>query len=110
MTKSSLWRKEFIFACIIKEVRAGTQGRNLEAGAEVEAIVGAAYRFAPHGLFSCFLIAPRTTSSGVALPTVVPKVGTAPPPVHYLPSNFGDNTFTVPKFSRSLSCFGGFMP
>jgi hypothetical protein len=47
---------------------------NLEAGAEAEAIEGAAYRFAHHGWFSCILIAPRTISSGVALPTVVPKV------------------------------------
>lgn len=74
MTRSSLRRKEFISTCITKEVRAGTQGRNLEAGAEAEATVGAAYRFSPHDLFSCFLIAPRATSSGVALPTVVPKV------------------------------------
>lgn len=50
----------------IWEVRVGTQGRNLEAETEVEAIEG-------HCLLacsSCFLVAPRTANPGVALPTV----------------------------------------
>ena len=51
----------------IWEVRVGTQGRNLEAETEVEAIEG-------HCLLassSCFLVAPRTANPEVALPTVI---------------------------------------
>lgn len=49
----------------IWEVTVGTQGRNLEAETEVEAVEG-------HCLLacsSCFLVAPRTANPGVALPT-----------------------------------------
>ena len=47
MTKSNLRRKEFIWlaghALSLKEVRAGTQGRNLEAGAETDTWRNTAY-------------------------------------------------------------------
>jgi hypothetical protein len=37
---------------ILKEVRPGTQGRNLEAGTEVEFVVNTAYGLAPFGWLS----------------------------------------------------------
>jgi hypothetical protein len=45
------------------------QDRNLEAGAEAEAMEGAAYWLALMDCSACFLIAPRDTCPGVALPT-----------------------------------------
>ena len=76
MAESNFGRKGFILLVIYslssKEVRVGTQGRNLEAGADAEAIeavqspwkgaesmeVEASYWFADHGLLS--LISYRT--------------------------------------------------
>jgi hypothetical protein len=43
---------------IIGGVRAGTQGRNLEAGTEAEDMEGAAYWLASHGLLSLVLYNP----------------------------------------------------
>ena len=53
-----------------EEVRAGTQGRNLETGTEAEARRGAAYWLTPHSLLSLLSYTPRTTCPEVALPTV----------------------------------------
>ena len=71
MTKSNLWRKEFISFTVpyncssSKAVRTGTYtGRSLEAGADAEAWRGAAYWLTPHGS----LIHPRTP--GMVLLTV----------------------------------------
>jgi hypothetical protein len=59
MTKSNLWRKEFISFTVpyncssSKAVRTGTYtGRSLEAGADAEAWRGAAYWLTPHDLLS----------------------------------------------------------
>jgi hypothetical protein len=46
------------------------QGRNLEAGADAETTEDAAYRLALHGLFSLLSYRTRTTSPGVAPPTM----------------------------------------
>ncbi|XP_040593944.1 uncharacterized protein LOC101834311 isoform X8 [Mesocricetus auratus] len=59
------------YACITMHQRKSgqevKQGRNLEAGADAEAMEGAACWLAPHGLLSCFLTEP-STSPGMALP------------------------------------------
>ena len=48
-----------------------TQGRNMEAGADAEAMEGAAYWLASPGLLSLlFLIELRTTSPGMTPPTM----------------------------------------
>lgn len=47
----------------------GTQDRNLEAGADAEAMGGGS-SFALHVLLSLFLIAPYATYPGVATPSV----------------------------------------
>ena len=41
-----------------------SQDRNPEAGADAEAMEGAAYWLAPHGCSACFPIEPRTTDPG----------------------------------------------
>ena len=64
MTKGNLGRKGLILLpcprsqSIIRGVRAGTQGRNLEAGTESEAKEDAAYWLASHGLVSLILYIP----------------------------------------------------
>ena len=59
MAKSNLEKKGFIRVTLLyrystlKEIRTGTQkDRNLEAGADAEAMKGAAYWLAPRGLLS----------------------------------------------------------
>jgi hypothetical protein len=53
-------------------ITEGRQDRNpyLEAGADAEAVEGAAYCFALMTCSACFLTESRTTSSGAVLPTV----------------------------------------
>jgi hypothetical protein len=51
------WRRKGLFRLTVlvsplKEVRAGTQGRSLDAGAVPEATKRAMYQIAPHGLLS----------------------------------------------------------
>ena len=71
VTKSSLEGQGFICYSLSKrEVRARTQGRNLELGTDAEAMEGAAYILAPLGLFSLHSYTTRTTSPGVPLPTL----------------------------------------
>jgi hypothetical protein len=54
-----------------KEVRSGTQNsRNLEAGADAEAMTGAAYWVAPHDWLSQLSYRTRTSSPGMAPPTM----------------------------------------
>ena len=58
MTKSNLGRRGFILLTVpynnasCKAVREVIRGRNLEAGADPEAMRGAAYRLTLHGLLS----------------------------------------------------------
>lgn len=55
-----------VYKSIIGETKAGTQGKNLEAGTETKAIGERSLV----GCSVCFLIQLRTTCSGVAPPTI----------------------------------------
>ena len=80
MTKNKLERKRLIrlilphFCSLPKEVRTVTYtGWNLEAGADEEAMEGYLLtRLLSLACSSCFLIEPRTTSIGMAPPTMGP--------------------------------------
>lgn len=71
MTKCSLGGKGCVWLTCPspREAKAGTKGRNLEAGAEVEPFDKYCLWFAPRDLLS-FLVQPRATCLRVALPTV----------------------------------------
>ena len=74
MTKNSLGREELTSRALqhqspsSKEVRVGTQGRDLEAGTDVEAMEECCLLVWPSWLSSYILISPKTTRPGVALP------------------------------------------
>jgi hypothetical protein len=53
-----------------REVRAGAQARNLEAGTKAELTEDAGYSLASQAYSACFLIQPKTTCPRVALPKV----------------------------------------
>lgn len=68
MTKRSLGRTRFItvYSQPSRAVRSGTQGKDLEAGTEAEALDG-------HCLLAClvcFLLQPSPTCLGIVLPMV----------------------------------------
>jgi hypothetical protein len=69
MTKSRLRKKGFIsdysfYSPSSREVRAGTQGKNLETGTDAEAMRSATYWCVPHMACStCFLTPSETTVS-----------------------------------------------
>ena len=55
----------------IEKARTGLkQGRNLEAGADAEAMEGGAYWFASHGLLSLLSYRTQITNPGMATPTM----------------------------------------
>ena len=70
MTKSRLRKKGFIsdysfYSPSSREVRAGTQGKNLETGTDAEAMRSATYWCVPHMACStCFLTPSETTCPG----------------------------------------------
>ena len=52
-----------------KEVRAGVQARNLEAGTKAELTEDAGYSLASQAYSACFLIQPRTACPALAPPS-----------------------------------------
>ena len=54
----------------LREVGAGTLCRNLEAGADTEAMEGAAYWLVPHGLLSLLSYRTQDHSPGMTPPTM----------------------------------------